>query len=165
MAPQEAGQRGQTLNSRGLIKARILHDPAGYHSSSLKEGSKTHYVLGWDSLQYPTFLHRPPTPPTSTPPPPPALDAPTGCPLQGGGVSGGHWHWGPHCLWTSHGNWLPGLTRGPHLSPEPPTGRAELALPSIHLRYSLRPRLVATCCSTSICLMASLRVKCTTSTQ
>lgn len=69
MAPQEAGQRGQTLNSRGLIKARILHDPAGYHSSSLKEGSKTHYVLGWDSLQYPTFLHRPPTPPTSTPPP------------------------------------------------------------------------------------------------
>lgn len=31
--------------------------------------------------------------------------------------------------------------------------------------YSLRPRLVATCCSTSICLMASLRVKWTTSTQ
>lgn len=81
------------------------------------------------------------------------------------GPCGGHWHWGAHCLWTSHGNWLPRLTRRPHLSPELPTGRAELALPSIHLYYSLRPRLVATCCSTSICLMASLRVKCTTSTQ
>lgn len=31
--------------------------------------------------------------------------------------------------------------------------------------YSLRPRLVATCFNTSICLMASLRVKWTTSTQ
>lgn len=42
------------------------------------------------------------------------------------------------------------------LSPKLPTGE---------WFYSLRPRLVATCCNTSICLMASLRVKWTTSTQ
>lgn len=76
----------------------------------------------------------------------------------------------PHCLWRPKSNQSPRADpeATPEATPEPRATRREGSSgssPAPAWYYSLRPRLVATCCSTSICLMASLRVKCTTSTQ